>query len=72
MSRLPVCLGPEFVAVFRTIRHEPDHQTGNHMVLHRQSGRCLIVPNIPRLAKSTPRAFVREAVLTKGQLIALL
>ena len=72
MSRLPVCSGTDAVKVFRKLGYEVDHQSGSHIILRQPSGRRLTVPNHRELAKGTIRALIREAGLTKEQLVELL
>jgi predicted RNA binding protein YcfA (HicA-like mRNA interferase family) len=37
MSRQPVCSGADAVRAFRRLGYEIDHQTGSHIILHRQA-----------------------------------
>jgi predicted RNA binding protein YcfA (HicA-like mRNA interferase family) len=72
MSRLPPCSGQDAIRAFHKLGYEADHQTGSHIILRHPTGRRLTVPNHRELAKGTLRALIREAGITREELIALL
>ena len=73
MTRLPACSGLKVAKAFSGIGYKLDHQTGSHMILrHSVSGRRLVIPNHPELAKGNLRSIIRESGLSKEEFETLL
>lgn len=74
MSRLPVLKPSEVVRALKQAGFEEHHQRGSHLYLrHPESGQLTSVPMHPGdLPKGTLRAILRQAGLSKSELIDLL
>ena len=72
MARLPVISGDDFVKAMRKIGYVWDHTEGSHMILFHSSRGRLSVPRHKELGRGLLRALIRDAGLTRNELIALL
>lgn len=74
MSKLPVLSGSELCKALAKVGYETDHQTGSHIILRNETvpHRRLTVPNHKEIAKGTLRAILRQAGLTRDELVELL
>ena len=72
MSRLPMLSGDDFVKAIRQIGYEWDHTEGSHMILLHPSGRRLSVPRHRELGRGILRKLIRQAGLTREELLELL
>ncbi len=74
MPKLPILSGKEVVKALGRLGYEIDHQTGSHMILrHREPPhRRLTVPNHREIAVGTLLAIIKQAGLTREQLVGLL
>ncbi len=72
MPRMPVISGDEFAKALNKIGYQWDHTEGSHMILIHSSGRRLSVPRHPELGRGLLRALMRDAGLSRQELIRLL
>ena len=73
MSKLPILSGQELCAILQKLGYEKDHQTGSHIILRNINYpfRRLTVPNHKEIAKGTLRSIIRQAGLSRDELISL-
>lgn len=71
MPKLPIISGKELVKLFSKLGYKIDHQTGSHIILRNKNPpfRRLTIPNHPEIAKGTLLAILREAGLTREDLL---
>lgn len=72
--KLPVLSGRDVCRALAGIGYKIDHQTGSHSILRNENPphRRLTVPSHKEIAKGTLRALLRQAGLTRGELLELL
>ena len=73
MSRLPVLSGQKLCKALAKIGYRIDHQTGSHIILRMENPphRRLTIPNHKEIAKGTLRAIIRQAGLSRDELLKL-
>ena len=73
MSRLPVLSGQELCKALAKVGYRIDHQTGSHIILRMENPphRRLTVPKHKEIAKGTLRAIIRQAGLSRDELLKL-
>ena len=71
MTALPVISGAETIRVLAKAGFEQVSQRGSHVKLRQSSGRTVIVPVHPELARGTLRSILRQANLTVDEFIEL-
>ena len=71
MSRLPVLSGQELCKALAKVGYRIDHQTGSHIILRMENPpyRRLTVPKHKEIAKGTLRAIIRQAGLSREELL---
>jgi predicted RNA binding protein YcfA (HicA-like mRNA interferase family) len=72
MPRLPVISGDEFVKAVRKIGYQIDHTEGSHMILICSGRTRISVPKHKELGRGLLRALMRDAGLTRDELMELL
>ena len=72
MARLPVISGDDLVKAVHKIGYVWDHTEGSHMILLHPSGRRLTVPRHKELGRGLLRSLIRDAGLTRQELLNLL
>jgi len=73
VSRLPVLSGQELCKALAKVGYRIDHQTGSHIILRMENPpyRRLTVPKHKEIAKGTLRAIIRQAGLSREELLDL-
>jgi len=71
VSRLPVLSGQELCKALAKVGYRIDHQTGSHIILRMENPpyRRLTVPKHKEIAKGTLRAIIRQAGLSREELL---
>jgi predicted RNA binding protein YcfA (HicA-like mRNA interferase family) len=74
LSKLPVLSGLDLCKILEGFGYRVDHQTGSHIVLRSEDPlhRRLTVPNHKEIATGTLRAILRQAGVTRQELLDLL
>jgi len=74
VSRLPILSGAALCKALEKIGFHTDHQTGSHIILRNEHPpyRRLTIPNHKELAKGTLRTILRQAGLTREELLELM
>jgi len=74
VSKLPVLSGASLCKALEKLGFQIDHQTGSHIILRNENPphRRITIPNHKELAKGTLRAILRQAGLTREELLELL
>ena len=74
MIKLPVLSGDQLCRALTKVGYEKDHQTGSHIILRNinHPHRRLTIPNHKEIAKGTLVAIIRQAGLSKEELLELL
>lgn len=72
MARLPIISRGDFVKAMRKIGYVWDHTEGSHMILLHPSRGRLSTPRHKELGRGLLRALIRDADLSREELIALM
>ncbi len=64
--------GDDVVRALRKVGYEWDHTEGSHMILLNAAGRRLSVPRQPELGRGIVGKLVKQAGLTRDELMELL
>ena len=74
MPRLPVISGIDAIKAMKKVGHEPDHQTGSHIILRNKHPphRRLTIPNHKELNRITLRKIIDQAGLTVDEFVKFL